>query len=206
MLVYLIRHQDRVVTRDELLEHCWPGTFVSESALTQCLTRVRKAVGDHRDGPPLIKTAHGQGYRFVASLLTASAQLPQPSEAHQAPRDIHTPQDGSPLAEHCSLTVLCADVGREAEMAVLRERWEQVKEGMGQVVLIHGESGIGESRLMQRLTEHIAGEPHTRFECRCSPYHQHSAWYPVTDLLTRTLALDREMLLLTTSCASWNSS
>ena len=34
-------------------------------------------------------------------------------------------------------------VGREAEMAVLRERWEQVKEGMGQVVLIHGESGLG---------------------------------------------------------------
>ena len=30
VLVYLIRHQDRVVTRDELLEHCWPGTFVSD--------------------------------------------------------------------------------------------------------------------------------------------------------------------------------
>jgi predicted ATPase len=62
---------------------------------------------------------------------------------------------------------------------------------MGQVVLLHGESGIGKSRLVQMLTEQIAGEPHTHFECRCSPYHQHSAWYPVTDLLTRTLALDR---------------
>ena len=82
-------------------------------------------------------------------------------------------------------------VGREAEMVVLRERWEQVKEGMGQVVLLHGESGIGKSRLVQMLTEQLTGEPHTHFECRCSPYHQHSAWYPVTDLLTRTLALDR---------------
>jgi len=50
VLVYLIQHRDCVVTRDELLEHCWPGTFVSESALTQCLARVRKAVGDHRGG------------------------------------------------------------------------------------------------------------------------------------------------------------
>jgi predicted ATPase len=81
-------------------------------------------------------------------------------------------------------------IGREAEMAVLRERWEQVQEGMGQVVLVHGESGIGKSRLVQRLTEQIACKPHTRFECRCSPYHQHSAWYPVTDLLSRILALD----------------
>src|SRR5262245_54286285 len=70
VLVYLIRHRDRVVTRDELLEYCWPGTFVSEAALTQCLARARKAVGDHRGGPPLIKTVHGQGYRFVAPLLT----------------------------------------------------------------------------------------------------------------------------------------
>src|SRR5262249_40574382 len=80
-------------------------------------------------------------------------------------------------------------VGREAEVAGVRERWEQVKEGMGQVVLLHGEAGIGKSRLVQRLMEHIASEPHTRFECRGSSYHQHSAWYPVTDLLTRTLAL-----------------
>ena len=107
VLLYLIQHQDCVVTRDELLEHCWPGTFVSESALTQCLTRVRKAVGDHRGRPLIIKTVHGQGYRFVAPLLTASTQLPQPSEAHQASRDIHLPQVGPPLAEHRFLTVLC---------------------------------------------------------------------------------------------------
>jgi len=49
------------------------------------------------------------------------------------------------------------------------------------------------TRWCRPLTPHvqIAGEPHTHFECRYSPYHQHSAWYPVTDLLTRTLALDR---------------
>src|SRR5262249_233748 len=53
-------------------------------------------------------------------------------------------------------------------------------------------AGMGKSGLVQRFTEQIASEPYTRFECRCSPYHQHSAWYPVTDLLTRTLALERD--------------
>src|SRR5262249_6640733 len=74
------------------------------------LARVRKAVGDHRGRPLMIKTVHGQGYRFLAPLSTASSQPPQLSAAHQAPRDLDTPQAGTPLAEHRSLTVLCAEV------------------------------------------------------------------------------------------------
>jgi hypothetical protein len=50
-------------------------------------------------------------------------------------------------------------VGREPEVALLRERWAQVKDGMGQVVLLSGEAGIGKSRLVQVLTEHVATEP-----------------------------------------------
>jgi class 3 adenylate cyclase/DNA-binding winged helix-turn-helix (wHTH) protein/predicted ATPase len=82
-------------------------------------------------------------------------------------------------------------VGRETEVAVLGERWQQVREGMGQVVVISGEAGIGKSRLVQSLYERIAHEPHMRLECRCSPYHQHSAFYPLVDLLERTMSLDR---------------
>ena len=44
VLVYLLEHRDRVVTKEELLEHCWTGTFVSEAALTRCLAKVRKVV------------------------------------------------------------------------------------------------------------------------------------------------------------------
>jgi DNA-binding winged helix-turn-helix (wHTH) protein len=49
VLVHLIQHRDRVVTKTELLEQFWPGVFVSESALTRCLARVRRAV--HDEGP-----------------------------------------------------------------------------------------------------------------------------------------------------------
>ena len=67
-------------------------------------------------------------------------------------------------------------VGRQQEMGLLLERWAQMREGMGQVVVLSGEAGIGKSRLVQEVKTHVAGEPHTRLECRCSPYYQNSAF------------------------------
>jgi hypothetical protein len=49
-------------------------------------------------------------------------------------------------------------VGRESEVTLLLERWEQAKAGHGQVVLLSGEAGIGKSRLAQVLKDHIATE------------------------------------------------
>ena len=68
---------------------------------------------------------------------------------------------------HQGLTPL---VGREQEVGLLRERWAQARDGLGQVVVLSGEAGIGKSRLVQVLTEHLAGDVHTRIECHCSPY------------------------------------
>ena len=78
-------------------------------------------------------------------------------------------------------------VGRESEVALLLDRWAQVQEGSGQVVLLSGEAGIGKSRLVQVLKEHVADTPHVRLECRSSPYYQNTALYPITDLLQRTM-------------------
>ena len=78
-------------------------------------------------------------------------------------------------------------VGRHTEVALLLERWAQVKEGVGQVVVLGGEAGIGKSRLAQILKAHPAEESLTRLECRCSPYHQQSAWHPVVELFSQIL-------------------
>src|SRR5262249_4817931 len=51
-------------------------------------------------------------------------------------------------------------VGRESEVTLLRERWEQAKAGHGHVVLLTGDAGIGKSRLVQVLKDHVANEPH----------------------------------------------
>jgi TOMM system kinase/cyclase fusion protein len=85
-------------------------------------------------------------------------------------------------------------VGREQEVGLLRERWAQVKDGLGQVVLLSGEAGIGKSRLVQVLQQHVAVEPQAWLTpCQCSPYHQHTALYPMIDLLERVvLQFDRE--------------
>ena len=72
-------------------------------------------------------------------------------------------------------------------MTVLRERWAQARDGLGQVVLLSGEAGIGKSRLVQVLHEHVAAEPHTRLEWRCSPYAQQSPLHPVIAHLHRLL-------------------
>jgi TOMM system kinase/cyclase fusion protein len=81
-------------------------------------------------------------------------------------------------------------VGREAEVTLLLERWEQAKAGHGQVVLLSGDAGIGKSRLVQMLKEHVAHEPHVRWECRSAEYAQNTALFPLTDLFQRILRFE----------------
>jgi class 3 adenylate cyclase/DNA-binding winged helix-turn-helix (wHTH) protein/tetratricopeptide (TPR) repeat protein len=83
-------------------------------------------------------------------------------------------------------------VGREQEIQFLRERWAQVKDGWGQVVLLSGEAGIGKSRLVQALKEHLTGEAHTRIACRASSYYQQSAFYPVVEHVQRLLQFRKD--------------
>ena len=85
-------------------------------------------------------------------------------------------------------------VGREQEISLRQERWVQGKEGVGQVVLLSGEAGIGKSRLVQGLKEQVAAEPQAWLTpCQCSPYHQHSALYPWIELRERVaLRFERE--------------
>ena len=116
--------------------------------------------------------------------------LAQPLEVYQVLYE-STARSRLEAAGSTGLTPL---VGREQEVGLLRERWEQVKDGMGQVVLLSGEAGIGKSRLVQVLTEQVATEPQVWLTpCQCSPYYQHTALYPLIDLLERlVLQFNRE--------------
>ena len=85
-------------------------------------------------------------------------------------------------------------VGREEELGLLLRRWEQSKAGLGQVVLLSGEAGIGKTALVEVLRAHVAREGYTRIGFRGSPYHTHSALYPVIEHVRRVVRLDRDDL------------
>ncbi|MBM3855832.1 MAG: hypothetical protein FJ399_22215, partial [Verrucomicrobia bacterium] len=79
-------------------------------------------------------------------------------------------------------------VGREQEMSFVLGRWERAKEGLGEVVVVSGEGGIGKSRLVQALVQHAADEGQAWLTpLQCSPYHRGTALYPMIDFLQRVV-------------------
>jgi class 3 adenylate cyclase/tetratricopeptide (TPR) repeat protein len=78
-------------------------------------------------------------------------------------------------------------VGRDAEIGLLREKWERAKAGSGQAVVLSGEAGIGKSRLAEVLRESARAERANVYEIRCSPYHQNTAFFPLIQLLQQLL-------------------
>jgi class 3 adenylate cyclase/tetratricopeptide (TPR) repeat protein len=78
-------------------------------------------------------------------------------------------------------------VGRDAELALLMERWSQSKDGRGQAALVTGEGGIGKSQLVNILRSRVSREGFTRIAFRCSPHQKSSAFLPVITHLDQLL-------------------
>lgn len=133
VLVYLLRHRERVVSKDELLRAVWPDAAVSESVLPSCIGAARRAVGDQRTRSKVIQTVHGRGYRFVAEL-----QEP-PRAAEQAESESAAAAADSPF------------VGREHAMERLRLGLDMAFAGRGRLVLLVGEPGIGKTRTAEEF-------------------------------------------------------
>jgi class 3 adenylate cyclase/tetratricopeptide (TPR) repeat protein len=76
-------------------------------------------------------------------------------------------------------------VGREPEVALLVERWQDACSGEGKVALLSGEAGIGKSRVVATLAERIADEPHLAIRYQCSPHHVNDAFYPIVSHIWR---------------------
>ena len=68
VLVVLVRQSGRLVTKDELLAHVWPESFVDEGILNVHVAALRKALGDDTRPPAYIETVVRSGYRFIAAV------------------------------------------------------------------------------------------------------------------------------------------
>jgi class 3 adenylate cyclase/predicted ATPase len=130
-----------------------------------------------------------KGFEFMALGRKAISGLAEPMEVYRAVRELDAdanPGTDSGPADETEL------VGRESEVQLLLDRWEQAKTCMGQVVLVCGDPGIGKSRLVRTLHDRVQREGRATLVFRCSPYHLNSALHPVIDRLRREAGLLNE--------------
>jgi TolB-like protein/Tfp pilus assembly protein PilF len=91
LLLHLARNPDRLLTKDDLIQHVWHGRIVSDTTITSRIKSARAAIGDDGTQQKLIRTVHGRGVRFIAAVRTeldgaastknSSAMLARASEA-----------------------------------------------------------------------------------------------------------------------------
>ena len=162
LLLTLIDHRDRLITKNELLDLVWPGLVVEENNLAVQISSLRKALGAHT-----IVTVPGRGYRFAAQLAT-----PSPSAASAAPsaqRALPAPpislwgRDGDcaaldELLAHGRLVTLvgAGGIGKTTlALAVAHARREDYRDGVAWVNL----TDIHDSSLVARAVAQAAGLP-----------------------------------------------
>jgi len=120
LLTYLIRHRDRVVSKDDLLDGVWGGRIVSDSALTARMSALRRALGDNGETQRFIRTFPRKGVRFVAE-VHETLEDGQPNSDRHAGR---TPvvQAVLPLPDKPSIAVLpFAVAGGDTEQEFLAD-------------------------------------------------------------------------------------
>ncbi|MFT3925846.1 MAG: winged helix-turn-helix domain-containing protein [Myxococcales bacterium] len=152
VLLYLVRHADRVVTRQELLASLWPQEVVTEAVLPANINVLRKALGQKRGERTPIETVHGRGYRLAMPVIQRHPSGPMLRVSERAvarvgeraitptPSELELPQDAS-------------FVGRVSLLERLIISMNNAQLGQGQVCLLTGEAGVGKTRLASRVSE-----------------------------------------------------
>ena len=81
MLAYLLRHPERLITKNELMDELWPTEDVTEANLAQHVFLLRQLFSAHSPHESFIVTAARHGYRFVApvSVMGDEAQVQSPA-------------------------------------------------------------------------------------------------------------------------------
>ncbi|HSF65369.1 MAG TPA: winged helix-turn-helix domain-containing protein [Paracoccaceae bacterium] len=125
LLVHLVRHHDRMVTKDEIAREVWQGRDVSDASIATRIRLARQAVGDDGRAQATIRTVHGMGFRFVADVVET-----RPAQAvAAAPAGIPTGRPSiailpfRPMAMAPELAILAEAIPYEIIQALSRLRW-----------------------------------------------------------------------------------
>ncbi len=106
LIEYLIENRARIVSKDELQEQVWDGSFITDTALTRAIMKARKAIGDDAQNQALIKTIHGEGYRFIADLEVVTEPITSFSEQVDTPTPQEKPTASTSLWRYAAVAVV----------------------------------------------------------------------------------------------------
>ncbi len=179
VLDYLLGRPGQLVTKEELLNAVWPGTFVGEAVLKVAIRQIREALGDDPKSPRFIETAHRRGYRFIGQ-IAESGRVPAGDQ-----------EIGSNQAISAS-ALRAADspqgvVGRDEALSRMRSWLEKMLGGERQIVFVTGEAGIGKTALVDTFARSIASDRSIRIgrgQC-LEQYGTSEAYLPVLEAIGR---------------------
>ena len=136
----------------------------------------------------------------TASLLRGlfeleSLGMESPDGAHHAVEIYRAlgPREPTSRFAPAMLTGLTPLVGRDAEVNTLHRLWQQARAGRGQVALVSGEAGIGKSRMVESLREHVAADSHTWLTAQCWSHFRNAALHPLVDCILHSTHIHREL-------------
>lgn len=175
VLLYLVTHRDRLVTRDELLDGVWGHRFVTPATLSSRIKAARQAIGDDGAAQRIIRTVRGRGFRFVAGVDVRAVEAPPAAPASTTPAT-SSDRPASPAARL---------VARSAQLGRLGEAFTKASAGARQFAFITGEAGIGKSTLAEAFVRSRPGRARvTRGQC-AEQRDAGEPYLPILDALGR---------------------
>src|SRR6185369_14995451 len=132
--------------------------------------------------------------RLVGGLFVVEDRGPQTLKGVREPVTLYRVVQPSGVRSRLDVAAgrLTRFVGRDMELGTLVDRWERAQDGEGQNVVVLAEAGVGKSRLVYQLHEHLASVPHTWLECGATPYTECTPFHPVIALVEQGLAVAPE--------------
>jgi DNA-binding winged helix-turn-helix (wHTH) protein/predicted ATPase len=169
VLEYLIKHQNRVVTKDELIAEVWQGSFIEDGNVGRTVSTLRALLGDVAENPKYIQTISRVGYRFIHPVDILSQ--PDPS-SQRVPHGVPVSEDHN------------AFVGRRKELLLVREILTKCEQGSSSIVCVTGQAGTGKTVFVETLLSELKGRALIA-RSRCAPTVSLTEPYtPIIDVFT----------------------
>src|SRR5215510_4239770 len=131
VLQYLVNHQGRLVTHEELLNAIWPDTYVQPEVLRRYILEIRRVLADSAENPRFVETLPKRGYQFVAAVR----------------------EDAVDAASQDVVAAAMKLFGRQSALSDLNRYLHAALDGHRQLVFVGGEAGIGKTSLVDAFQQ-----------------------------------------------------